>query len=197
MYIKEQRKRKRPFCGYSEIQTPRERYAILDHDGLRELLNFRSLDDLADACRRWIEEAVLTGDRRREGTWTERIAVGSESLVDATKEKVGIKAKDREVIGGGGRYVLKESPMPYKTLLWRENEDLRPQIGYDLERYCWNVSNLAWSGQADAAANAIHFPCHTGSPCPRRAFFHVLTKSTIKKHRRICHLTCASARSIF
>jgi putative transposase len=32
-----------PFTGYSEIQAPRERYAILDYEGLQELLNFRSI----------------------------------------------------------------------------------------------------------------------------------------------------------
>ncbi len=57
------------------------------------------MDDLANAYRRWIEDVVLTGDRRREGKWTESIAVGSESFVNATQEKLGIKAQGREVIG--------------------------------------------------------------------------------------------------
>jgi len=38
-----------PFSGYHEILAPRERYAILDHERLKELLNFRSANDLADA----------------------------------------------------------------------------------------------------------------------------------------------------
>jgi hypothetical protein len=31
------------------------------------------------------------------------------------REKLGIKAKDREVIGAYGDFALRESPMPYKT----------------------------------------------------------------------------------
>ena len=69
--------------------------------------NFRSMDELANAYRRWIKDAVLTGDRRREGTWTESIAVGSESFVNATKEKLGIKAQGREVIEADGSYALR------------------------------------------------------------------------------------------
>ena len=119
-----------PFSGYSEIQAPRERYAILDYEGLRELLNFRSMDDLANAYRRLIDDAVLAGDRRREGKWTESIAVGSASYVNATKEKLGIKARSRDVIESDGSYVLRESRMPYKAILWQENECVRPQNDY-------------------------------------------------------------------
>ena len=119
-----------PFSGYSEIQAQRERYAIFDNEGLRELLNFRSMDDLANAYRRLIDDAVLAGDRRREGKWTESIAVGSASYVNATKEKLGIKARSRDVIESDGSYVLRESRMPYKAILWQENECVRPQNDY-------------------------------------------------------------------
>jgi putative transposase len=88
------------------------------------------MDDLANAYRRWIDDAVLTGDRRREGTWTESIAVGSESFVNATKEKLGIKAQGREVIEAAGSYALRESSIPYKTILRRGNDGVRPQNGY-------------------------------------------------------------------
>ena len=37
----------------------------------------------------------------------ESIAVGSESFVTMTKEKIGIEEKGREVIGGDGSYQLK------------------------------------------------------------------------------------------
>ena len=47
-----------PFGGYNEIQRPRERYALIDYQGLRELLNFSEMADLADAYRGWVEEAL-------------------------------------------------------------------------------------------------------------------------------------------
>lgn len=54
------------------------------------------------------------------------IAVGSESFVMMTREKLGIKAKGREVLGGDGSYVLRESPAPYNSILGYENDVLRP-----------------------------------------------------------------------
>lgn len=66
-----------PHGGYNEIQSPPQRYAIIDREALKELFAFRSGADLAAAHRDWIEEALSNGALRREGKWTESIAVGS------------------------------------------------------------------------------------------------------------------------
>jgi hypothetical protein len=55
---------------------------------------------------------------------------GSEAFVAATKEKLGFKAKGREVIGVSGSYELREPPAPYKGILRHENAVLRPQNEY-------------------------------------------------------------------
>jgi hypothetical protein len=68
------------FGGYSEIQAPRERYALIDCEALRDLLGFGSMHDLAEAYRGWVEESVQETGRFRDGKWTESIAVGSEAL---------------------------------------------------------------------------------------------------------------------
>jgi len=39
------------FSGYNEIHAPHKRYALLDYEGLRELLKFRRKEDLAYAYR--------------------------------------------------------------------------------------------------------------------------------------------------
>jgi hypothetical protein len=119
-----------PFCGYTEIQAPRERYALIDYEGLRKLLNFRGMDDLADAYRAWVEESLGKGNNFRDGKWTESIAVGSEAFVTATKEKLGVKGKGRAVIGGDGSYELRESPAAYKGILRPEKEGLRVENAY-------------------------------------------------------------------
>jgi putative transposase len=120
-----------PFNGYHEIQAPRERCALLDHEGLKELLNLRANDDLAEAYRGWINDAVLKGDLRRNEKWTESVAVGSESFVIATQEKLGIKGKGREVIEVDGSYELRESPAPYGPILGHENGGLRLHNTYN------------------------------------------------------------------
>lgn len=102
-----------PFSGYNEIQAPRERYALLDYEGLKELLNVKAMGDLAGAYRGWIEDALVRGDRGRDGKWTESVAVGSASFVNETKEKLGNAGKGREGIGADGSYELRETPAPY------------------------------------------------------------------------------------
>jgi len=119
-----------PFSGYNEIQRPRERYALIDYERLRNLLSFNEMPDLADAYRGWIEEANGAEGQLRDGKWSESIAVGSESFVMMTKEKLGIKAKGREVVGQGESYVLRESPAPYDSILRHENDVLRPENAY-------------------------------------------------------------------
>jgi len=59
--------------------------------------------------------------------------VGSESFVIATKERLGVKAKGREEIGGEGVYELRESAGPYRGILGRENGGLRVEKGYFLD----------------------------------------------------------------
>ena len=63
----------------------------------------------------------------RDGKWSESIAVGSESFVTMTKEKLGIKAKGRKVVGEDGSYVLQEPPASYNGIFGLENGVLRAQ----------------------------------------------------------------------
>jgi putative transposase len=102
----------------------------VDYAGLRELLNFGEMPDLADAYRGWVEDALSADGQLRDGKWSESIAVGSESFVTMTKEKLGFKAKGREVVGGDGAYVLPEAPAPYNSFLGNENDALRPENAY-------------------------------------------------------------------
>ena len=95
-----------------------------------DLLNFKSMEDLAKAYRGWVEEAVQKADCFRDERWTESVAVGSEQFVAATKEKLGFKAKGREVVGRGGSFELKEAQMPYRGIFRPENAILSPQNQY-------------------------------------------------------------------
>ncbi len=79
-----------PFCGYNEIQNPRQRYSIIDHEGLMELLDIRSIDGLKKTYRDFVEGALKNQGRKRDRRWTESIAVGSEAFVRDTKERLGI-----------------------------------------------------------------------------------------------------------
>jgi hypothetical protein len=62
---------------------------------------------------------------------------GSEEFVTATKEKLGFKAKGREVVGKDGSFELKEPPTAYGGILRHENDFLRPQNQYFWEDICF------------------------------------------------------------
>lgn len=55
------------YCGYNEIQNPRQRYRLIDYEGLNHFLSFKNTDDLKDGYRRWIEGSVKEGNHFRDG----------------------------------------------------------------------------------------------------------------------------------
>ena len=101
------------FCGYNEIQNPRERYRIIDYQKLMELLQVKSFRDVQDLSR------------ARESRWPESIAVGTEGFVKAIQEKLGVKAKGRQVLGENGSYQLRDPVASYTGNIASENSDLR------------------------------------------------------------------------
>ncbi len=119
-----------PYGGYAEIQSPRERYALIDYERLQEVLNFKSMDALAVAYRGWIEEALIKDNHQRDSKWTESIAVGNELFVNSTKEKLGIKAKGRDVLETDGIYELREDAASYKPLFGHEKMVLSPENAF-------------------------------------------------------------------
>jgi len=123
-----------PFCGYNEIQAPRERYALIDYKGLKDLLNFKSMDEFAATYREWIEVSLKKASHSREGKWTESIAVGSESFVTETKKLLGFNVRGRSVAERDGAFELRESVLPYNSILGHENAVLRSQ-----NKYPWEV----------------------------------------------------------
>ena len=122
-----------PESGYTEIQQPQKRYAILDREGLKGLLGFRTPEELASAYRGWIDETLKSRDLRREGRWTESIAVGSEHFVQETQAHLGTRGKNRAIIEADGSYELRESPTLYRAISGHENSGLRHQ-----NSYLWN-----------------------------------------------------------
>ena len=125
-----------PFSGYNEIKNARERYGLVDHKSLMDLLGIGRMEELKENYRGWVEESLVVKDGRREPRWTESIAVGSEGFVEYTKATLGIKAIGREVIEKEGVYELREPETPYSLNSGNGNGDLRSQ-----NTYYWNISD--------------------------------------------------------
>ncbi len=107
-----------PECGYVEIQDPKARYGIIDYGRLMELMGVRRLDQLQQACREQIEEALQRKQLERQSQWSESLVVGSPAYVEAVGKQLGARARGRNV-------------MPAKTgCQLRENE---AACGDDLE----------------------------------------------------------------
>lgn len=103
-----------PFCGYNEIQNPRERYSFIDYKSLLDLFGFQGMNELKKAYRGWMEEAIQDrSHHERQPRWSESIAVGNETFVRDTKEKLGAKVVGREVIKANGSCELRETVTPY------------------------------------------------------------------------------------
>ena len=118
------------FCGYNEILDPRQRYSIIDREGIMELLDMKRMDQLKKTYESFVEEALKKQGRGRESRWTESIAVGSEAFARDTKERLGIKAVGRDVMGGDGSFELRESEVSYEANFNPENGDLRQENAF-------------------------------------------------------------------
>jgi putative transposase len=115
------------WCGYNEIQNPRERKGIIDSDRLTGLLSFDTYEQLKDAHLKWIDSAIQEATNAREAKWSQSIAVGSEAYIKKIKEALGFRARGRKILQGGDSFELRETLTSYgsadsyeidNTILW-------------------------------------------------------------------------------
>jgi putative transposase len=99
--------------GYHEIQQPKERYRLIDHETLQRLLHVDSHTALAAAHRGWMSSQLKCAPEREE-RYSKSIAVGSQSFVETVQAKMGIKAigrRSRESLSDA--YELRETEERY------------------------------------------------------------------------------------
>ena len=75
------------------------------------------------------------GNCVREGKWTQSIAIGTQRFVENTKQKLGIRARGRKVVGAGKAYQLRELQVSYTANFGFEND----YIGLE-NTYFWDVN---------------------------------------------------------
>jgi len=123
-------------CGYNEIQSPKKRYGLIDHNCLLELLGLSSMGALEAAHGRWVEQAIEAGEKRREEKWTGAIAVGGRSFVEEVKGRLNIRAKGRRVIEQAEDCCLREGQDAYGAIFQGEKGTLSPG-----NMHYWNIYN--------------------------------------------------------
>ena len=119
-----------PFCGYNEIQNPRQRYSLIDYPRLISLLQLKDMEELKISCKKRVEEKIAGTNQTRDGKWTESIAVGSEGFIEETKSILGIKAKGRKIIGEEKSFELREPAASYGINFTPENGPLSLKNSY-------------------------------------------------------------------
>ncbi len=123
------------FSGYNEIQSPRQRYALIDYQRLVDLLHISTLDDLRDSHKKWVDETIRAKRLVRDKKWSQSIAIGSKGFVEGIKKMLGIRAKGRRVVESGDGYHLRETQVAYMGDFTSENAGLKSQ-----NTYVWSVN---------------------------------------------------------
>jgi hypothetical protein len=123
------------FCGYNEIQSPPQRYSIVDRKRLTELVGIGVGDELSRAYNGWVDEILRSSEPSRQSKWTESVAVGKMQFIARVRKELGIRAVGRDVIRSGASYELREPGVSYSYDFGLENVTLSPENTYLWEIY--------------------------------------------------------------
>lgn len=126
-----------PASGYNEIQNRPERKGIINIDQLLVLLNIDQYQSLQQLHRQWVEEELQRDRLQRIPSWSESVAVGSETFVEQTKEQLKSSAYHLNCKPSDDKYILKEPQATYQTHLPSEMGQLR--LG---NSYFWRENTL-------------------------------------------------------
>lgn len=111
--------------GYREIQTPPDRYTLIDMNTLATACGFRRITDFQHAHRAWVEEALQFNTMQREARWSESLAVGTQPFVENVKRELGLKARHRGIEEDQGSLVLRETGPAYGLVFDGDNAGLK------------------------------------------------------------------------
>ena len=100
-------------CGFREIQSPPDRYTIIDQQKLIELLSVTEFSQVQDLHRYWVEEGLASGNFQRDVAWTQSIAIGGNDFVRNIKESLGARAQYRDIAESLDKHVLGEPEIVY------------------------------------------------------------------------------------
>ena len=83
--------------GYREIQTPPDRYRVIDEPALLDALEIGAVAELRECHRLWVEEALASDRASRDEWWTTAVAVGNRPYVDEVHRALGVRSPGRHV----------------------------------------------------------------------------------------------------
>ena len=103
------------FGGYNEIQSPRRKCVLINHEQLATLAGYDSYDSFRKSHKKWVNELLSNGSNIRDRQWTRGVAVGEKQFVEKIKTELGSKALGRRIHEASEGYELRERTIPYIT----------------------------------------------------------------------------------
>ena len=127
-----------PFSGYNEIQKPRRKNVLINHDKLMELLGAESYNSVKQNHKMLVEESLSAERNNRDEKWTKSIAVGSKGFVGEVKSILGGLAKGRNIKKTESTYQLREPSSSYNSFCEVENDGIDGKNAYR-----WNFNEVS------------------------------------------------------
>jgi len=97
-----------PFCGYNELMQNPQRYRLINFKTMMDLIGIDDLIALRKFYSKCIESTLLSNKMIRDSRWTESIAVGTEAFISNVRNKLGIKAKYRNIKKFQKSWIIKD-----------------------------------------------------------------------------------------
>ena len=114
--------------GYNEIQHPRRKNILINYQALSHLAGFDNFESFQSVHRQWVQSALSDDKRKREDRWTQSVATGSRSFVEAVKKQMRSLAIGRHVQKKVQGFELRESQSAYKDFFDTEKIDIAGKI---------------------------------------------------------------------
>lgn len=100
--------------GYHEIQSPGQRYRIINTDALKSLFNIHNEVLLIQRHKQWVDTELQNDQQQKNSIWCQSLAVGRESFVKEVRQNLGARTSDRNPHVEGEMYYIKEPEIAYR-----------------------------------------------------------------------------------
>lgn len=111
--------------GYREIHFPPKRYHIIDTASLINLCGIKNIIEFRKQHLDWITNELKTGITKRDASWSESIAVGSEMFVDKINSSLAIKTRSRRIIERDDKFIIHDNHASYTSLFAAKKGTIR------------------------------------------------------------------------
>lgn len=122
------------FGGYNEIQSPRRKCVLINHEKLANLAGYDSYDSFRKSHKKWVDKSLVNGSNVRDRQWTRGVAVGEKQFVEKIKTALGSKASGRQIHEAPRGYELRERVTSYMSDFDSKRGDIGPENTYE-----WNL----------------------------------------------------------